>query len=302
MVLYYASGALPTFLFEDYAVMEKIVVTFLNALTLTMILSLIALGLAVIFGLRGVINLAHGEFFMLGAYAVVAADYFLPSFWGGFVLAPLAVAGLGWIVERSIIRFLYEKPLDTLLATWGLSIVLREIVRLTIGAGYRYTSVPFSGKAHIFGADYPIYRFFIIGLTAAVFMGAVYFFLYTHYGLRIRAAIADRDMAGALGINTSRVDQIVFVIGAGMAGLAGAIMSPIVGLNPNMGVDFFAKTFLVVIVGGVGTIYGALGGSALIGGGESVLSTFIRPIVAQACILFFAIVIIRFRPQGLFQR
>ena len=132
--------------------MEKIVVTFFNALTLTMILSLIALGLAVIFGLRGVINLAHGEFFMLGAYAVVAADYFLPSFWGGFVLAPLAVAGLGWVVERSIIRFLYEKPLDTLLATWGLSIVLREIVRLTIGAGYRYTSVPFSGKARIFSA------------------------------------------------------------------------------------------------------------------------------------------------------
>jgi branched-chain amino acid transport system permease protein/urea transport system permease protein len=267
-----------------------------------MILSLIALGLAVIFGLRGVINLAHGEFFMLGAYAVVAADRFLPNFWGGLVLAPLAVAGLGWIVERGIIRFLYEKPLDTLLATWGLSIVLRESVRLTIGAGYQYTSVPFSGNAHIFGADYPIYRFFIIGLTGAVFFSVVYLFLFTYYGMQIRAAIADRNMAGALGINTSRVDQVVFGFGSGLAGLAGAIMSPIVALNPNMGIDFFAKTFLVVIVGGVGTIYGALGGAALIGGGESILSTFIRPIVAQAFILLFAIVVIRFRPQGLFQR
>jgi branched-chain amino acid transport system permease protein/urea transport system permease protein len=293
-----ACGGRPSNIF----IMEKLVVTFLNGLTLTMILSLIALGLAVIFGLRGVINLAHGEFFMLGAYAVVAADLFLPSFWGGFVVAPLAVAGLGWVVERSIIRHLYDKPLDTLLATWGLSIVLREVVRLTIGAGYRYTSVPFSGKARILGADYPLYRFFIIGLTAAVFMCAVYFFLHTRYGLQIRASIADRDMAGALGINTSRVDQVVFALGSGMAGLAGAIMSPIVGLNPNMGIDFFAKTFMVVIVGGVGTLYGTLGGSVLIGGGESVLSTFIRPIIAQAFILLFAIIIIRFRPQGLFQR
>ena len=127
-------------------------------------------------------------------------------------------------------------------------------------------------------------------------------FLFTYQGMQIRAAIADRDMAGALGINTSRVDQVVFAVGSGLAGLAGAIMSPIVALNPNMGIDFFAKTFLVVIVGGVGTIYGALGGSALIGGGESILSTFIRPIVAQAFILLFAIVVIRFRPQGLFQR
>lgn len=282
--------------------MEKIVITFFNGLTLTMILSLIALGLAIIFGLRGVINLAHGEFFMLGAYAVVAADRFLPDFWGGLVLAPVAVAGLGWIVERCIIRFLYEKPLDTLLATWGLSIVLRESIRITIGAGYQYTSVPFSGNAHIFGADFPIYRFFIIGLTATVFLSVIYLFLFTYRGMQIRAAIADRNMAGALGINTSRVDQVVFAFGSGLAGLAGAIMSPIVALNPNMGIDFFAKTFLVVIVGGVGTIYGALGGAALIGGGESVLSTFIRPIVAQAFILLFAIVVIRFRPQGLFQR
>jgi urea transport system permease protein len=282
--------------------MEKIIVTVFNGLTLTMILSLIALGLAIIFGLRGVINLAHGEFFMLGAYAVVAADRIMPDFWGGLVLAPLAIAGLGWVVERSIIKNLYEKPLDTLLATWGLSIVLRESVRLTLGAGYQYTSVPFSGNAHLFGADYPVYRLFIIGLTAVAFIGVVYFFLSTHYGMKIRAAIANRDMAGALGINTTRVDQVVFALGSGLAGLAGAIMSPIVALNPNMGIDFFAKTFLVVIVGGVGTIYGALGGAALIGGGESVLSTFIRPIVAQAFVLLFAIVVIRFRPQGLFQK
>jgi branched-chain amino acid transport system permease protein/urea transport system permease protein len=282
--------------------MEKLVVIFFNGLTLTMILSLIALGLAIIFGLRGVINLAHGEFFMLGAYAVVVADHFLPSFWGGLIVAPLAVAGIGWVIERNIIRHLYQKPLDTLLATWGLSIVLRESIRTTVGAGYQYTSVPFSGNAHILGADYPVYRLFIIGITALAFVAVIYFFLRTDYGMQIRAAIADTDMAGALGINTSRVDQVVFAIGAGLAGLAGAIMSPVIALNPNMGIDYFAKTFLVVIVGGIGTLYGSLGGAALIGGGESTLSTFIRPIVAQALILLFAMIVIRLRPRGLFQR
>jgi urea transport system permease protein len=282
--------------------MDRLVITALNSLTLTMILSLIALGLAVIFGLRGVINLAHGEFFMLGAYAVVAADYFLPKYWGGLVLAPLLLAAIGWVVERTIIRHLYRKPLDTLLATWGLSIVLREVIRLTLGAGYKYTSVPFSGDLHLLGVNYPIYRLFIILVTAASFAVVVYFFFSTDYGTQIRAAIADRDVAACLGINTDRIDQIVFAIGSGLAGLAGAIMSPVVPLHPNMGIDFFSKSFLVVIVGGVGNMFGSLGGAGVIGGGESVLSTFVRPIIAQALVLLSAMIIIRFRPKGLFQK
>ena len=282
--------------------MEKLTVALLNGATLTMIISLIALGLAVIFGLRGVINLAHGEFFMLGAYVVVAVDLFLPKYWGGFLLAPLIMGGVGWVVERLIIRHLYEKPLDTLLATWGLSIVFREAVRMTIGAGYKYTSVPFTGNLHFLGVDYPLYRLFIIGVALITFLVSLYFFLFTQYGKQIRAAIANREIAGALGINTSRIDQVVFIIGSALAGFAGAVMSPIIPLNPNVGVDFFAKSFLVVIVGGVGHMGGTLAGSALIGGGESMLSSVIRPIVAQAFILLLAMVVIRFRPQGLFRK
>jgi len=282
--------------------MEQLAVAILNGLTLTMILSLIALGLAVIFGLRGVINLAHGEFFMLGAYAVVISDQFLPKYWAGLLLAPLLIGAVGWVVERLVIRHLYAKPLDTLLATLGLSIVIREGVRMTGGAGYKYTSVPFTGNLHLLGVDYPVYRLFLIAITAAAFLLVLYFFLFTKYGVQIRASIANREIAGALGINTSRVDQIVFIIGSALAGFAGAIMSPIIPLSPNMGVDFFAKSFLVVIVGGVGSFSGALAGAGLIGGGESILSSVIRPIIAQAFILLLAIVVIRFRPYGLFRK
>jgi branched-chain amino acid transport system permease protein/urea transport system permease protein len=282
--------------------MEKLLIVLFNGITLTMILSLIALGLTIIFGLRGVINLAHGEFFMLGAYSVVLSDRFLPDFWGGLIVAPLIVAGLGWAIERCIIRRFYSKPMDTLIVSWGLSIVLREGVRILFGPGYQYTSVPFSGNAHLFGVDYPIYRFFIIGVTTVAFLSVVYFFMFTNYGMQIRASIANRSIAGALGINTSTIDQVVFSLGAGLAGLAGAIMSPVVALNPNMGIDYFAKTFLVVIIGGIGSIFGTLGGSAIIGGGESTLSTFIRPIVAQSFILLFTMVVIRLLPKGLFSK
>lgn len=282
--------------------MEKLVTALLNGLTLTMIISLIALGLAVIFGLRGVINLAHGEFFMLGGYVVVAADQYLPTYWAGLVLAPIVLGVIGWVVERLIIRHLYRKPLDTLLATWGLSIVFREGVRMTIGSGYKYTHAPFTGNIHLLGVDYPFYRLFIIAAAAVVFTVTLVFFLRTQYGVQIRAAISSRENAESLGINTTRIDQVVFVIGSALAGFAGAIMSPVIALNPNIGVDFFAKSFLVVIVGGVGSIYGALAGSGLIGGGESLLSAVIRPIVAQALILFLAMVVIRVRPQGLFRK
>ena len=163
-------------------------------------------------------------------------------------------------MERIIIRHLYRKPLDTLLATWGLSIVFREAVRMTIGSGYRYTHAPFTGNFHIFGVDYPIYRAFIIGAAAAVFIVTLVFFLYTRYGTQIKAAIYSRENAEAIGIDTSRIDQLSFIIGSALAGFAGAIMSPVVPLNPNIGVDFFAKSFLVVIVGGVGSIYGSLAG------------------------------------------
>lgn len=279
--------------------MNLATMTFFNSLSISMTIILISFGLAIIFGLRGIINLAHTEFFMLGAYVVVLADQMgLPVFWAGLVLAPIVVGFIGWVIERSLIRFLYERPIETLLGTWGVSLVLTEAVKLTLGPQQRYTMQPFSGSWSVLGVDYPIYRFFIIFVTLLVIATMVYLFLFTDFGLRVRAVIANREMASAVGINTSLVDQSVFALGAGLAGLAGAVMSPVVAVNPNMGLEYFARTFFAVIVGGVNNIFGVVAGGLIIGSGEGILSAAFRPVVAQILVLVLAIVVVRIRPQG----
>jgi len=279
--------------------MNLLIVTSLNALSLSMVVILISLGLAIIFGLRGIINLAHTEFFMLGAYVVVLADSLgLPTFWAGLLFAPLVVGAVGWLIERSLIRFLYDRPLETLLGTWGVSLILKELVKLVLGPQQRYTMQPFSGSVSVLGVNYPIYRFFIVGVTLAVIGAMLYLFLKTDFGLRTRAVITNREMAAAVGINTSAIDQLVFALGAGLAGIAGAIMSPVVAVNPNMGMEYFARTFFAVIVGGVSNIFGVLAGGGITGVGEAFLSAQFRPVVAQILVLLLAIVVVRLRPQG----
>jgi urea ABC transporter permease protein UrtB len=281
--------------------MDSILTTILNGVSLAAVLILISLGLAIIFGLRGVINLAHGEFFMLGAYTVWYTENIgLPPFWVGFVLAPVMTGLLGWLIERGFIRFLYHRPIETLLGTWGISIVLRELIRIVIGPEHRYATQPIVGQLEIGEFSYPLYRIAIIIFTLVVVGLIGYLFTRTDFGLRVQATISDRAMAEAVGINAARIDQAVFVLGAGLAGLAGAVMSPVVAINPNMGLDYFAQTFLVVIIGGLGQLLGVVGGGTLIGMLEAGFSAFLKPIVAQVIVLTLAIVAIRLRPQGLF--
>ncbi|MFN8454484.1 MAG: hypothetical protein U0401_07390 [Anaerolineae bacterium] len=246
--------------------MAALLTTLFNGISLASVLILISLGLAIIFGLRGVINLAHGEFFMLGAYTVWLTEHLgLPPFWIGFVLAPVVTGLVGWGIERSFIRFLYHRPLETLLGTWGVSIVLRELIRIVIGPEHRYATQPIVGQWQILGFSYPLYRIAIIVFTTLVVGLVAYLFMRTDFGLWVKATIRDRAMAEAVGINTAWVDQLVFVLGAALAGLAGAVMSPVIAINPNMGLDYFARTFLVVIMGGIGQLLGVVGGGALIG-------------------------------------
>ncbi|GIK41981.1 MAG: branched-chain amino acid ABC transporter permease [Chloroflexota bacterium] len=281
--------------------MDSILTTLLNGISLAAVLILISLGLAIIFGLRGVINLAHGEFFMLGAYTVwYTENVGLPPFWMGFILAPVVTGLLGWLIERGFIRFLYHRPIETLLGTWGISIVLRELIRIVIGPEHRYATQPIVGQLQMFGFSYPLYRIAIILFTLVVVGLVGYLFTRTDFGLRVQATISDRAMAEALGINASRIDQAVFVLGAGLAGLAGAVMSPVIAINPNMGLDYFAQTFLVVIIGGLGQLLGVVGGGVLIGMLEAGFSAFLKPIVAQVIVLALAVIAIRLRPQGLF--
>lgn len=281
--------------------MDSILTTILNGVSLAAVLILISLGLAIIFGLRGVINLAHGEFFMLGAYTVWYTENIgLPPFWIGFFLAPVVTGLLGWLIERGFIRFLYHRPIETLLGTWGISIVLRELVRIVIGPEHRYATQPIVGQLQLFGFSYPLYRIAIILFTLVVVGLIGYLFTRTDFGLRVQATISDRAMAEALGINAAFIDQAVFMLGAGLAGLAGAVMSPVIAINPNMGLDYFAQTFLVVIIGGLGQLFGVVGGGVLIGMLEAGFSAFLKPIVAQMIVLALAVIAIRLRPQGLF--
>lgn len=280
--------------------LSAILIPILNAFSLIFILLLIAMGLAVIFGLMEIINLAHGEFFMLGAYALFVTTAMGLSPWLGFLFAPLALALLALVVERSVIQRLYRRSLETLLATWGLSILLRQGVEIIFGKGYRQIPHPLPGSLEFLGVTYPAYRTFLMAASMGVVI-ITYLLLYrTDFGLQMRAVIQNPEMAAALGIHTRRVYQVGFVFGAALAGFAGALMAPLSSVYPNMGLDFLVEAFFVVIVGGLGTLTGLVAGAVTIGGVESVFSFLSNAVIARIVVLLLAIGIIQFRPRGLF--
>jgi len=279
--------------------MQQVLVQGLNGLSLAGILILVAVGLWFIFGVLGVINLAHGELFMLGAYAVVLIHNLTGSVWLGIVLAPLLIAVVGLGIEVSVIKRLYERPFDTLLATWALSLIAREGVTLVTSGSYQGVPAPVSGTINIAGAGYPLYRIvlLVLGVIALIAAGTI---LYrTGLGLRARAVIFNREIAGSLGINVRLVDSVIFSLGAALAGLACGLMSPLITISPTMGLPFLALSFLVVILGGLARIWGLALGALIMGAGPAVVAFFTTPVLAQIIILALAIAVLRFRPRGL---
>ncbi len=263
----------------------------------------VALGLTIIFGVLKVINMAHGEFFMLGAYTVVVATDAGLSPWLGIVLAPVVLGLIGVAVERSIIRPLYHRAdLSSLLATFGLSLVLQQTVRLIFGPQSKTVPTPLEGRVDVLGTVYPTYRLVAAG-AAVVIIVAVGALLYrSMYGVRVRAAIENPEVAASLGTNTKRIATSAFALGAALAGFAGALMSPFIGVVSTMGLEQTVRSFLVVITGGMGSIAGSVGGGILVGGGESALSVPFNGTVAQISILGLAILVMLIRPNGLFAR
>lgn len=275
--------------------------TLLNSLSAASILGLVSMGLAIIFGIRGVINLAHGELFVLGAYVTVWANSAGLSIWVGVVAAPFVVGAIGLVLETAVVRWLYTRPLDTLVATFGLSIVIREGIKLAFGKGNQNVPLPMSGQLSVFGTAYPQYRIFLM-LSSVVILGLVAFIsLRTDAGVKVRAVIQNRAMAESLGINGRRIDRSVFVLGSALAGVAGALMAPLVTLNPTIGPTFLAQSFLVVIVGGVGSVLAAIGGAAFIGLAQGYISSVISPVYAQMVLFACAILVLVYRPRGLFR-
>lgn len=270
----------------------------LALMTNVSILTLLALGLAVVFGMRGIINLAHGEFVMVGAYlALVQIHHKVPL--------PLAVIGsacavglLGALVERVLIRWLYHRLVDCMLATWGLSLLLTQAVVLIFGTTTQGVDLPL-GSLTFGGYTVAAYSLVLIGTAVAALVTIAVLMRSTSVGLLARATARSSSMAAGLGVNTSRIDTWTFAFGSALAGLAGGVLAPFLGVSPTMGQTFIAKAFMTVIVGGADFIVGIASAAAILGGIENTLSTWITPVIGQVGLLLVAIVIVRFRPAGL---
>ncbi|QGX94557.1 branched-chain amino acid ABC transporter permease [Haloplanus rallus] len=282
---------------------ETFVSVGLNAISATLILVLIALGLVVIFGFMGVINLAHGAFFTVGTYVIwfVSTELGL-GFWLGLVLAPLVTGFIGYLVEVLIISRLYHRLLDTILATWGVAIVIRETIKLLFGATSKTVDNPIPETLDLGIVSYPSYRIFLMGFTLALLVAIFALFDRTQFGIRMRAVIQDSRAASLMGINQERMYQLAFSSGAALAGLAGACMTPLVSVDPSTGLSFLVQSFLAVILGGTGSLLGVLPGSVVVAGSTNVLTFVIQPVAAQTLAFVVAIVIIALRPEGILNR
>lgn len=268
----------------------------------TSILIIASLGLAIIFGMMGVINLAHGALITIGAYVAYSVTDAGLNLWVAFIAAPIVVAGVGLIMERTVIHRLYDRPLDTLLATWGFALVIQEIIKIIYGTSARSIPNPYSAPIEILGSNLSVYRIFLTGIALLLLVGTYVVFKYTDFGIKSRGVIQDDEMASMLGTDVATVYRITFMIGAGLAGLAGAAVSPIIGADPRAGLGYLVQAFFVVIVGGTGQLLaGTLGGSMLIGGSAAVFSFFSSQTFAQTVVFALAIIVIRLRPQGIFE-
>lgn len=283
--------------------MEFFLDQFITGLSIGSILLIVALGLSIIYGSMGVINMAHGEFVMLGAYAAWALKtYFGMGLIVSLVFIFLGVAILGALVERGIIRHLYRRPLDTILATWGIGVILQQAIRLTAGGELRYVEMPasLSSTVSILGVDVSAYRVFIVFMCAGLFGATWYLFNRTTIGMKLRAVVQDRNIAMSFGINADRVFTLTFAYGAGLAGVAGALVSPLKSVSPEMGTTYVVDAFFVVVLGGVQSLLGTVASSFLLGQLSGAIAFWQNDTIAKALVLIAIVVLIRFRPQGLF--
>lgn len=263
-------------------------------------LVLISMGLAIIFGMMRVINLAHGEFLMLGGYTVVIATNNGVNLWiAMLILAPLVVGIIGVIVERLLIRFLYGRMIDTLLATWGLSLLFIGLITTIFGAQTATTISPPIGPLRIGGYSSSGYELFLI-VVAIVLAAAVFAVLrYTKLGLVARGTMQLADIASTLGVSTSRVYATTFGLGAAVSGLAGGLLAPVTGVLPTIGAAYIAKAFITVISGGTAILAGTASASALLGVVNGVASYLTGPTIGEVALLLTAIVLLRLMPQGI---
>ncbi|MGV3582446.1 MAG: urea ABC transporter permease subunit UrtB [Methylophilus sp.] len=281
-----------------------------SGLSMFTVLLLMALGLAIIFGQMGVINMAHGEFMTIGAYTTVmlsklAVAYGMVNYYFIFaiILSFLIAFAVGYFIEFIMIRHLYKRPLDTLLATWGLSLVMQQIFRSSFGAKEVSAELPewllgsFQPTPDI---DIPINGMFVMGLAALV-TGGVYLLMFrSRWGLNMRATVQNRVMAGAVGINTKKVDRMTYALGCGIAGIAGAAFTTIASTGPTSGSLYIVDSFMVVVFGGAASLMGTIASAFGIAQAQSVLQFFLSSSMGKMTTLLVIVAILMMKPEGLF--
>lgn len=273
-----------------------------SVLAVSSVLVLLVMGMAIIVSMMGIFNLAHGEFVLLGAvmsYAFQDAgiDPFL-----ALVCAVVVVAAIGGVVDVLVVRRFYFRPLPAVLATWGVGLVIRELVRAMLGSSAKSVVAPVGGVTTIGGHQAETWRYLLIPVSVSVVAVTAWFIYRSATGLRLRATLADPDLAATAGIRTRVVYTVTFMYGAALAGLAGAMIAPLTAFFPEFGQLYLVRSFLAVMVGGVGGFIGPVLGAALVGGAEVGLTRALSPSVAQAIVVIGAVVAMRLRPNGLFRR
>ncbi|MEW6376220.1 MAG: branched-chain amino acid ABC transporter permease [Thermodesulfobacteriota bacterium] len=279
---------------------SNLAVAILNGIVWGMIMALIALGLNMIFGLLHIINMAHGALYMLGAVVAWYLIELTGNFWMALAIAPLCVGVIGILMERGLLRTIEDKPIITIICTFGLMLALQQLVLMIFGGSPRRISPPVAYSFPLFELKYPLMRIVIALISMALMIGLWIFLRKTKYGLWMRAVVQDREMAVALGIPVKKVYMWTFVLGSALAAFSGVLAAPIVSVEFMMGREVLIMAFIIVIVGGMGNLEGSVLAAIMISLIQGVGSLFVPPSIATVFALAFMIIVLLLRPQGLF--
>lgn len=277
----------------------------LNGLALGVSVILVAVGLTIIFGLLDVINMSHGEFYAIGAFGALALSLSGFNYWVLVALVPILMIPLGVVTERHLIRRVYDGPdrhVSTLLLTFGLGLIFEDVLKIFFGPNTHRPANPLPGATDLFGVFIPTYRLFLIVVGIAVILSVAWVVYRTRLGAMVRAASFDRNMAASLGVRVGWVYSGAFAFGVALAGLAGVLLAPIYSVFPTMGHDFILMAFTVVIVGGMGSIWGAVIAGVVLTQIQAISSLVISPVWADPIVFSVMVLVLMFRPQGLFGR
>ena len=275
----------------------------INGLSIGVAVVLMALGLTIIFGLLDVINMAHGEFYAIGAYLAVVLLGLGLSFWWALLLTPLLMAALGYVTERGLIQRVFhskDRHTLTLLLTFGIGVVLEDVLKIVFGANPLRIATPIGGATEMVGLFFPNYRLFVMGFGGLLIVAVWLLVFRTSLGAIVRAAAFDRNMSASLGVPVSTVYAATFAFGVALAALAGVLLAPIYSVFPTMGRDFVLIAFSVVIIGGMGSIKGAVLAGLLLTQVQSISSLFISPVWSDPLLFGIMVLVLMWRPQGLF--